>query len=86
MTNKDGEEIRKNIQLRFMDSYRFMISSIDKLVYSMDDDQCNNLREFYKRDGFLSLWGAKLYIRISIWMPGRNLRRQNNQQKDFTTS
>ena len=47
MSNKDGEEVRKNIQLRFIDSCRFMTSSLDKLVSNLNDDQCKHLKEFY---------------------------------------
>ena len=31
VSNKDGKEVRKNIQLRFIGSCRFMPSSLDKL-------------------------------------------------------
>ena len=27
-----------------------MASSLDKLASDLDDDQCNNIKEFYKRD------------------------------------
>ena len=46
MNNKDGKEGCKNIQLRFIDSSRFMASNLDKLASNLDDDQCEHLREF----------------------------------------
>ena len=48
VSNEDGIEVRKNIPLRFIDSCRFMASSLDKLAPNLEDDQCKNLREFYK--------------------------------------
>ena len=46
VSNKDGKEGCKNIQLRFIDSSRFMASNLDKLASNLDDDQCEHLREF----------------------------------------
>ena len=59
MSNKDGEEVRKNIQLRFIDSCRFMTSSLDKLVSNLNDDQCKHLKEFYNGDEVFRLMRRK---------------------------
>lgn len=48
MTNKDSREVHKNIQLRLIDSCRFLSFGLDQMVCNLDDDQCKNLREFYK--------------------------------------
>ena len=58
-SNKDGTEVCKNIQLRFIDSCTFMASSLDKLVSNLDDDQCKHLREFYKEDEVFRLMRRK---------------------------
>ncbi|XP_057310573.1 uncharacterized protein LOC130648537 [Hydractinia symbiolongicarpus] len=47
---KKGEKHNLRIQLRFIDSVRFMASSLDKLVNNLSDDQCKNLRKFFKGD------------------------------------
>ena len=57
--NEDGKEVHKNIQLRFIDSFRFMASSLDKLASNLDDDQCKNLREFYKGEDIFRLMRRK---------------------------
>ena len=48
VSNKDGKEVCKNIQLRFIDSCRFMASSLDKVANDLDDDRCKHLKGFYK--------------------------------------
>ena len=75
---KDSTQVCKNIQLRFIDSCRFMASSLDKLASYLDDDQCKHLREFYKEEEVFRLMRRKGYmdIHMSIWITGRNLRRQ----------
>ena len=37
-----------------MDSCKFMASSLDELASNSDDDQCKNLREFYKEQEFFN--------------------------------
>ena len=59
MKNEDGTVVRKNIQLRFIDSCRFMASSLRKPASNLDDDQCKHLREFYKEDEVFRLMRRK---------------------------
>ena len=59
MSNEDGTEVHKNIQLRFIDSCRFMVSSLDKLASNLDDDQCKHLKGFYKEDDVFRLMRRK---------------------------
>ena len=43
--DNDGKEVHKNIKLRFIDSFRFMVSSLDKMASNLCDKsgiQCDN--------------------------------------------
>ena len=57
--NEDGTEACKNIHLRFIDSCRFMASSLDKMASNLDDDQCKKLRTFYKEEEDFRLMRCK---------------------------
>ena len=57
--DKNGETKVKKIQLRFIDSMRFMASSLDKLANNLSDDQCKNLRKFFKDDDQFKLLRRK---------------------------
>src|SRR5271169_5740138 len=46
-TNKEGKEVTVKRELRFIDSFRFMASSLDALSKNLQQDQCKNLNHFY---------------------------------------
>ena len=45
--NKEGKEVNVKRELRFIDSLRFMASSIDKLSSNLKIDQFVNLKKYY---------------------------------------
>jgi len=44
---KDGKEILVKRELRFIDSFKFMASSLDALSKNLHEDQCKNLNKYY---------------------------------------
>ena len=46
-TEKDGIGREIKVELRFLDSFRFMGSSLDSLVKNLNKDQFRNLGKFY---------------------------------------
>ena len=78
----DEEPKKKNIvkQVRFIDSFRFMASSLDKLSSNLDKSCYTNTSRYY--DGKqLELLLRKWYIPTNIWIPSRDLPRRNFRQK-----
>ena len=49
-TNKKGEIKNKTYDLRFIDSYKFMAASIDKLVSNLPETAFKNIKRFYTGD------------------------------------
>ena len=45
--NKEGKEVNVKRELRFIDSLRFMASSLDKLSSNLKIDQFDNLKKYY---------------------------------------
>ena len=49
---KDGKEILVKRELRFIDSFRFMPSSLDALSKNLEDEQCKELAKEYSGEKF----------------------------------
>ena len=95
--DKEGNERERKIQLRFIDSIRFMGSSLDSLSRNLTDDQCKNLSKFHHGEEFqlMRRKGIYPYEYIDCWekfnedrLPGReefysrlNLRKIS--EKDY---
>ena len=65
---KTGEEKNIKKELRFIDSYKFLLSGLDKLVYNLDKDMCKNIRVITKKKEKLDLLFRKVFILTSIWI------------------
>ncbi|KAK5647058.1 hypothetical protein RI129_005522 [Pyrocoelia pectoralis] len=48
--NKCGKIEKKFIHLRFVDSFKFLSSSLDSLSKNLSDDQCLEVRKFFSND------------------------------------
>ncbi|XP_057305273.1 uncharacterized protein LOC130642205 [Hydractinia symbiolongicarpus] len=54
----DGETYKK-IEIRFIDSCRFMASSLEKLANNLDDEQCKNLSWYFNEADIFKLMRKK---------------------------
>ena len=68
LVNVKGKPFIKNIELRFIDSFRFMGKSLDELSKNLSNDECKNLRWFY-HDNFkiMRRKGVYPYEYIDSW-------------------
>ncbi|XP_065681600.1 uncharacterized protein LOC136095231 [Hydra vulgaris] len=47
LTNKEGKQVEVKLQLRFLDSFKFMAASLDSLTKNLSKDQCKNISRYY---------------------------------------
>jgi len=46
ITDEEGGKLLKR-EIRFIDSFRFIPTSLDALIKNLDTEQCKNLKKFY---------------------------------------
>ena len=79
--DKNGEEHTKEIELRFIDSFKFISSSLDSLVNNLarGDHKFWGFEKFSDKQRELLV--KKEYIHTNIWIVGTNLMIVNFHQK-----
>jgi Recombination endonuclease VII len=60
-TNNEGKEVPIRRDLRFIDSFRFMASSLDALSKNLTDEQCKNTQKYYSGEQFKLLRKKGVY-------------------------
>ena len=64
--NKDGKEVKVKRELRFIDSLRFMVSSLDKLSSNLKINQFVNLKKYYSSNQLSLLLRKGVYHTILL--------------------
>ena len=59
-TDKDGKDIKQ--QLRFLDSFEFMASSVDKLVSNLKKGCCVNTSKYYRGEQLRLRLRKRVYL------------------------
>lgn len=59
-TDKDGKDIKQ--QLRFIDIFKFMASSVDKLVSNLNKGCCVNTSKYYRGEQLSLLLRKRVYL------------------------
>jgi len=59
---KDGKNVLVKRDLRFIDSFRFMASSLDAPSKNLGSDQCMNMNKYYKGEHFELLRKKGVYL------------------------
>ena len=60
-TNKEGKTKPIKHKIRFIDSFKFMSTSLDNLVNNLPDDAFNNLERYYKEEKLSLVKGKGVY-------------------------
>ena len=60
-TNKEGKTKPIKHKIRFIDSFKFMSTSLDSLVNNLPDDAFNNLERYYKEEKLSLVKGKGVY-------------------------
>ena len=60
-TNKEGKTKPIKHKIRFIDSFKFMSTSLDNLVNNLPDDAFNNLERYYKEEKLSLVKGKGFY-------------------------
>ena len=79
----DGKPVTKKIKLRFIDSCRFMASSLSSLARNLSDDQCKNLRWFCQDQEVFKLMQRKGVYHMSTWIAGKGSKRQDSTKRSL---
>ena len=62
ITDEEGERKPVEREIRFIDSYRFMVLSLDALIKNLDPEQCKNLKKFYPDPRKFDLLKKRVFI------------------------
>ena len=83
--NEEGEPVEKEIKvyhtIRFIDSFKFMATSLDKLVNNLPKDDFINLSSYYSGDKFNLLTRKGVYPYEKNGFAGKVKRNRTNAER-----
>ena len=80
-TNKKGETKPLHHQIRFIDSFKFVATSLDKLVNNLPKDAFSNIKRYYANDKLSLLTRKGVYPYEYMNSPERLKKKLNYHQK-----